>query len=256
MSGSGGRHHSGESVNYYERHLGDYARDTGHLTLVEHGVYTVLLDRYYATEEAIPADQVYRLARARTEEERQAVDNVLEDFFTKEEKPSGFCWVNRRVEEEIEKARLRIETARENGKKGGRPPKKTKNNPNKTHREPGGFSLGCPNETQQKAHQTPDTNHQEKQKQKTAPDGELFDGIDPVVVADFKALRSRQRAPVTKTAMAGIRREAQAAGLTVQEALVMCCERSWRGFKAEWVHDARDRPGGTDGRGDFMARAV
>lgn len=27
-------------MNYYERHLGDYARDTGHLSIMEHGVYT------------------------------------------------------------------------------------------------------------------------------------------------------------------------------------------------------------------------
>ena len=47
----------GGCVNYYERHLGDYARDTAHLTMVEHGAYTLLLDRYYATESPIPADQ-------------------------------------------------------------------------------------------------------------------------------------------------------------------------------------------------------
>ena len=26
------------AVNYYNRHLGDYAKDTGHLSLVEHGL--------------------------------------------------------------------------------------------------------------------------------------------------------------------------------------------------------------------------
>jgi uncharacterized protein YdaU (DUF1376 family) len=51
-------------MNYYERHLGDYAKDTGHLSLLEHGVYTLLLDRYYATESGIPEDQGHRIARA------------------------------------------------------------------------------------------------------------------------------------------------------------------------------------------------
>lgn len=125
----------------------------------------MLLDRYYATEEGIPADQVYRLARARTDEEKAAVDSVLADFFIREEKPTGFVWVNRRVEEELGKARQRIETARENGKKGGRPPKKPKQNPDVTQKEPSGFSLGYENETQMKAHQAPITNHQlEEQK--------------------------------------------------------------------------------------------
>ena len=62
-------------MNYYERHLGDYAKDTGHLSMLEHGAYTLLLDRYYSTEEGIPADQVHRIARARTKEEKDAVDN-------------------------------------------------------------------------------------------------------------------------------------------------------------------------------------
>lgn len=125
----------------------------------------MLLDRYYATEEGIPADQVYRLARARTDEEKAAVDSVLADFFIREEKPMGFVWVNRRVEEELGKARHRIETARENGKKGGRPPKQPKQNPDETQKEPSGFSLGYENETQMKAHQAPSTNHQlEEQK--------------------------------------------------------------------------------------------
>lgn len=137
-------------MNYYERHLGDYAKDTGHLSLLEHGVYTLLLDRYYATECGIPEDQAHRIARARTADERAAVDVVLAEFFRIE----GNLWVNGRVEEELEKARGRIASARENGKKGGRPPKK---NRNETQEKPNGFSLGYENETGSKAHQSPDT---------------------------------------------------------------------------------------------------
>lgn len=137
-------------MNYYERHLGDYAKDTGHLSLLEHGVYTLLLDRYYATESGIPEDQAHRIARARSADERAAVDVVLAEFFRLE----GNLWVNGRVEEELEKARGRIATARANGRKGGRPPKK---NPPETHEEPNGFPAGFENETGSKAHQSPDT---------------------------------------------------------------------------------------------------
>lgn len=107
-------------MNYWERHIGDYARDTAHLSLLEHGVYTILLDRYYATEEGIPADQAHRLARARTDDERAAVDAVLAEFF----RLVDGLWINRRVEEEVAKANARINAARENGKKGGNPKKK------------------------------------------------------------------------------------------------------------------------------------
>ena len=84
-------------MNYYERHLGDYARDTAHLSLLEHGAYTLLLDRCYATERGIPADQAHRVARARTREEKAAVDAVLAEFFTL----ADGVWTNRRVVTEI-----------------------------------------------------------------------------------------------------------------------------------------------------------
>lgn len=142
-------------MNYYEHHLGDYAKDTGHLSMLEHGAYRTLLDRYYSTEEGIPAAQVYRLARARSEEERQAVDVVLEEFF---ELIDG-VWINGRAEEEIAKAAVRINAAQANGKKGGRPKKTVPATEAETQQKPSGFSLGSETETQQKAHQAPSTKH-------------------------------------------------------------------------------------------------
>lgn len=66
-----------------------------------------------------------------------------------------------------------------------------------------------------------------------APD--LFPDVDQAVVADFKRLRTSKRAPITATAVDGIRREAAKAGVTLEAALRTCCERGWTGFKAEWV---------------------
>src|SRR5438876_9953671 len=63
--------------------MGDYARDTAHLSLVEHGAYRLLLDHYYATGAALPNDipALYRVCRAFDESERKAVDAVLAKFF-------------------------------------------------------------------------------------------------------------------------------------------------------------------------------
>lgn len=143
-------------MNYYEHHLGDYAKDTGHLSMLEHGAYRILLDRYYSTEAGIPAAQAYRLARARSEEERQAVDVVLEEFF---ELVDG-VWINGRAEQEIAGAQVRIDAARQNGKKGGRPKKNPTGSETETHQKPGGFFVGSETETQQKAHQAPSTIYQ------------------------------------------------------------------------------------------------
>ena len=43
-------------MNYYKRHIGDYAAATRHLSMLEHGAYTMLLDVYYTSEQPLPAD--------------------------------------------------------------------------------------------------------------------------------------------------------------------------------------------------------
>ena len=163
-------------MNYYERHLGDYSKDTSHLSMAEHGAYCLLLDRYYGAESGIPEELVYRVTRARTTTEKKAVDFVLREFFVLVDG----IWINKRADEEIEKAQNRINAARENGKKGGRKindsEKKMgsvkyltfqmsdilheeKTQSNQGADEPDGFPLGLPNGTQHitqhKAHHTP-----------------------------------------------------------------------------------------------------
>lgn len=68
-------------MNYYERHIGDYLKDTAHLSLLEHGVYTRLMDVYYTKETGIPVIDVARLVGARSKDEKQALDAVLKEFF-------------------------------------------------------------------------------------------------------------------------------------------------------------------------------
>jgi uncharacterized protein YdaU (DUF1376 family) len=90
-------------VNYYPHHIGDYSAATAHLTWAEDMAYTRLIRLYYQSEAPIPLDmrQVYRLIRASSEAEREAVDTVLAEFFTREE--DGFH--QKRCDEEIAKAR-------------------------------------------------------------------------------------------------------------------------------------------------------
>ena len=44
-------------MNYYQRHIGDYARKTMGLSLLEHGIYTLLLDAYYDHEGVLPRNR-------------------------------------------------------------------------------------------------------------------------------------------------------------------------------------------------------
>lgn len=102
-------------LNYYNHHIGDYAKDTAHLSMVEHGAYRMLLDICYATERPLPAEPraVYRLVRAVTKIERQAVDAVLTDYF--EKKNDG--WHQKRCDEEIAYATEKSQKARDSADK-------------------------------------------------------------------------------------------------------------------------------------------
>lgn len=93
-------------MNYYERHIGDYLKDTAHLSLLEHGIYSRLMDAYYSREAPIPADQAHRLVGAKTREEKAAVDAVLGEFF----KLADGVWRQKRCDEVIEEHAAFIES--------------------------------------------------------------------------------------------------------------------------------------------------
>jgi uncharacterized protein YdaU (DUF1376 family) len=87
-------------MNFYSKHLGDYAKTTSHLSILEHGVYNLLLDRYYASQKPIPQNEIYSCIRARTKKEKAAVDSVLQQFF----QITDQGWFQSRAELEIAKA--------------------------------------------------------------------------------------------------------------------------------------------------------
>lgn len=121
-------------MRHFAHHIGDYAAATAHLSFVEDGAYHRLLRRYYQDERPLPADvkEVQRLVGARSKEERQAVANVLAEFFDLE--ADGYH--QRRADEEIEAYRVKADIARQNGTKSrGRPVRKSK-----PTRNPSGFA--------------------------------------------------------------------------------------------------------------------
>lgn len=115
-------------MHYYKKNIGDYRSATAHLSLLEHGVYNWLLDTYYLNEKPLPLNEreLFRLALARTEEEKNAVRDILAEFFVETE--NG--WVHNRCESEVKAYHAKAETNRKNGGNGGRPKKEPKENPN------------------------------------------------------------------------------------------------------------------------------
>jgi len=65
--------------------------------------------------------------------------------------------------------------------------------------------------------------------------------VSEEVWQSFKMVRNKKKAAITDLAILGIRREAVKAGITLEEAMTICCERGWAGFHADWID--KDKPG-------------
>ncbi len=101
-------------MHYYQFHIGDYRAATAHLSNEEDLAYRRLLDYYYDTELPIPNPNPTLCKRLRLGLE--IIEVVLNDMFVHTDRG----WVHQRCEDEIEAFRSKIETARANGKRGGR----------------------------------------------------------------------------------------------------------------------------------------
>jgi uncharacterized protein YdaU (DUF1376 family) len=140
-------------VNFYKHYIGDFQRDTGHLSLTERGAYLCLIHHYYATEKPVPNDHaaLCRVAGAITKPERDAVRAVMA-FFT----PCDSGLMHARIEAEIDKAGKRADTnreiaiAREAARKAEREASQA------------GHESSTNRATNREPNQTPDTRHQEE----------------------------------------------------------------------------------------------
>lgn len=160
-------------MNYYPRYPAHYQSKTLHLSMEQDGAYSRLLDWYYYNERPIPHASRYAVARAMTPSERRSTDAVLREFFQLEHG----IWTQHRTETEIAKARPKIDAARENGKKGGRPPRKPPPAPLEdetqggAYDKPSRFPLGSENEKPYGTKSEPGTKAPQSPIPITTPDG-------------------------------------------------------------------------------------
>lgn len=102
---------------YFRYYIEAYEGATRDITMLEDGAYVRLLRHYYSTERPLPRDldRVMEIARAIKSDAQAAVRGVLDKYF--ELRKDGYH--NARADAEIAASK----SARENGGKGGRPPK-------------------------------------------------------------------------------------------------------------------------------------
>jgi len=197
-------------MHYYQFNIGDYQSHTSHLSETEDLAYRRMLDWCYLHEKPLPIDpeEIARLVRMRTHSDCIAV--VLREYFKKTE--SG--WISSRVLLEMDRVGEKSSKARASAK--------ARWDANAKRTQSDG------NATQDTLHKTQDTL---PKKNTVAPP----EGVTVMVWQDWLKLRKAKKAAVTQTALDGIQREADKAGVSLQTVLETCCERGWTGFKAEWM---------------------
>jgi uncharacterized protein YdaU (DUF1376 family) len=151
-------------MNHYPRHVGDFVKDTLGFNQGAIGAYDLLLDAYYANEEAPAVDDVYVIGRATNAAERKNVDRALTKFELRDGR-----YFHKRVEEELAAFRARSKAGAENAEK--RWQKNTKRDAKRMPAASEAQSQGDASEMLASSHKPvkPNPNHQPPPETETAP---------------------------------------------------------------------------------------
>lgn len=208
-------------MNYYNRNIGDIARDLSHLSQGAIGAYDLLMDWYYANEKPLPSDpeDIYNITRARTKDEKRNAAKARA-FFDAEGRHA-------RCDEEIAKYRARAETNRAIAVQR----EETKRSTKGARDEHESCSVREPN-------QEPITKKKERKSKATPPSATAADDlpaipewINPEAWAGFVAMRKRERHPLTRRAAELVLRKLdviRANNEEPNEALDQSTRNSWR----------------------------
>lgn len=236
-------------MNYYSHNIGDFAVETKYMTFEQKGLYIDMIDRYLSTGKPLDTHWVATIKRLASE---GAVDAVLMLCF--EERDGSFY--NERCEKIIADYEAMAEKNRRNALK--RSKKTTETEANKPLGNNGnGTSLpsGNPLATQSVAtnNHKPITINQEcvidtRPKTTRTKTQKLVkpEGVSDQVWDEWQALKRKLCKSCTQRMVDAIVREADKADMTVEEAMTYQLEKGWKGFEAEWVHNAQPKNRPTD----------
>ena len=196
-------------MHFYSFNIGDYMSHTVHLSLMEDLAYRRCLDIYYLHEKPLPEDATEVARLIRMPEQKPEVVQVLEEFFTHE---VGTGYVHKRTNEEITRYQAKIQAASRAGKASAL----ARSNASSTK-----VQLNKKQETLNKKQET-------NIKRPRNVSKKTWD--------DFLTHRKNKKAPLTETALIGIKNEVKKTTISLEDALVMCQARGWQSFKSDWIN--------------------
>ena len=182
---------------------------TVHLSLMEDLAYRRCLDIYYLHEKPLPEDATEVARLIRMPEHKPEVVQVLKEFFTHD---VGTGYVHKRTDEEITKYQAKIQAASRAGKASAL----ARSNASSTT-----VQLNNKQETLTKKQET-------NIKRPRNVSKKTWD--------DFLTHRKNKKAPLTETALIGIKNEVKKTTISLEDALVMCQARGWQSFKSDWIN--------------------
>lgn len=229
-------------MHYYQFNIADFALHTSHLSLEEEGVYRRLLDYYYDTESAIPKETQPVIRRLRLGSHVETVSLILNEFFVLQD--DG--WHNLRADCEINEYKKKAETARKNGKKGGRPKKNG-------GKETQSVILANQEETGSKANQELLTNNHKPRTKNHKPVNSVDYSplnlaqsyINEIIRIRKKNSKTTKAAAISQRIINTMVKEfdfAYQAGYTIDDILNCWDNTTWQTFKFEWMENRIGKP--------------
>tara|TARA_E500000305_G_scaffold110751_1_gene119786 strand:- start:2233 stop:2877 length:645 start_codon:yes stop_codon:yes gene_type:complete len=197
-------------MHFYSFNIGDYISHTKHLSDLEDLAYRRLLDLYYLHERTLNEDVSLVARKINMKDNVPEVRVVLDEFFKLE---VGIGWTNPRADEEIQKYQSKIQSAIRAGKASA------------LARSNASSTMVQPNKKQETLNKKQETNIKRPR------------NVSKKTWDDFLVHRKNKKAPLTETALKGIKNEVKKTSISLEDALVMCQARGWQSFKSDWVAD-------------------
>ena len=201
-------------MHFYSFNIGDYISHTKHLSDLEDLAYRRLLDLYYLHERTLNEDVSLVARKINMKDNVPEVRVVLEEFFILE---VGKGWTNPRADIEIEKYQSKVQSAIRAGKASA------------LARSNASSTTVQPNKKQETRNNKQETYNNKTLKRPRNVSKKTWD--------DFLVHRKNKKAPLTETALKGIKNEVKKTTISLEDALVMCQARGWQSFKSDWVVD-------------------
>ena len=203
-------------MHYFSFHISDYMSHTAHLSLMEDLAYRRSIDIYYLHEKPLPEDASMVARLVRMPDHVPEVKTILEEYFTLQ---LGKGWTLNRADEEIQKYKNRILASSKGGKSTALARSKS---------TPSGL---VPTNN----HKPITNNHKPIKETLKRPRN-----VSKKTWEDFLLHRRNKKAPLTETALVGIKNEVKKTSISLEDALIMVQARGWQSFNSKWV--AKEQP--------------